>query len=56
MKQHNLSISKVIRHKDIAPGRKIDVGDNFWNNQFKSYLDYQNSYIEKNESDLAKDL
>jgi N-acetyl-anhydromuramyl-L-alanine amidase AmpD len=54
--KHNLNISKVVRHKDIAPGRKVDVGDNFWNNQFKSYSDYQNSYIEKSESDLAKDL
>lgn len=56
MKQHKLSSDKVIRHKDIAPWRKIDVWDNFWNNEFKTYNDYQNSYSEKDESELAKEL
>lgn len=46
-KKHNLKPQCIIRHKDIAPGRKRDVGDAFWNNEYKTYEDYQKSYGEK---------
>jgi len=43
--KHDIPLKNIIRHKDIAPGRKRDVGDNFRSNQYKTFLDYQNSYF-----------
>lgn len=40
---HDISKECVIRHKDIAPGRKTDIADTFWNNDFKTYSDWINS-------------
>ena len=56
MNTHSLWSEKVIRHKDIAPLRKIDVWDKFWNNEFITYKDYQASYTLKDDAQLAKDL
>ena len=44
---HKLHHSSIIRHKDIAPGRKRDIGDNFWNNNFSSWQAYQESFKDK---------
>lgn len=44
MKIHNIPAENIIRHKDIAPERKVDVYDTFRNNEFKTFTDYQNSY------------
>ncbi len=35
----------ILRHRDISPGRKTDIHDSFWNNEFKSFTDYQNSFV-----------
>jgi len=43
-----LPVNRIIRHKDIAPKRKNDVDDSFWNNEYKTFTDYQNSYISTN--------
>ena len=43
-----LPVNRIIRHKDIAPKRKNDVDDSFWSNEFKTFTDYQNSYISTN--------
>lgn len=43
MKQEAISHDNVIRHLDIAPSRKWDIWDNFWNNEFDTYKDYQDS-------------
>lgn len=40
-----IPVENIIRHKDIAPGRKVDVDDSFWNNEYKTFTDYQNSYM-----------
>jgi len=32
----------ILRHKDVAPERKIDIHDNFWNSQFASWKEYVN--------------
>lgn len=37
---HDLTKDRVIRHKDIAPGRKSDLGDTFWNKKYKTYQDW----------------
>lgn len=52
MKKHNILSSMVIRHKDVAPGRKRDIGDNFWNNQFSSFAEWQKS-LDAEEPELA---
>lgn len=31
----------ILRHKDIAPARKTDIADTFWNKQFKSFDEYK---------------
>lgn len=46
MKNYNIPAENVLRHKDISPGRKIDVDDQFWNNEYSSWTDYQNSFKE----------
>ena len=43
MKVYNIPKENVLTHKMIAPKRKVDVDDSFWNNKFKTYKDYQNS-------------
>lgn len=44
----------MIRHKDIAPGRKTDIADTFWNNDFKTYSDWINSLFTIPSSLMAK--
>lgn len=43
MTKYGIPSELVLRHKDIAPKRKIDVGDNYWNTDYKSWKDYQTS-------------
>lgn len=45
MKTFNIPKENVLRHKDIAPWRKIDIVDTFWNHWFKSWQEYQNSLV-----------
>lgn len=33
----------VLRHKDIAPWRKVDIYDSFWNKKHKTWDDYRKS-------------
>lgn len=49
-----IPVKRIIRHKDISPGRKNDPDDQLWNNEFKTFSDYQNSYISTN-SPLMED-
>lgn len=41
---HKIPSKNIIRHKDIAPSRKVDVYDTFRSNEYKTFQDYQNSY------------
>jgi len=41
---HNIPSKNIIRHKDIAPTRKVDIYDTFRNNEYKTFTDYQNSF------------
>ena len=48
MFKFNISNDKVIRHKDIAAGRKIDIDNRIFTlGWFKTFKDYQNSLIAK---------
>lgn len=40
---------KLIRHKDYAPGRKWDVWDNFWINEYATFEDYKASINNNSE-------
>lgn len=44
LKELKLTPDKIIRHKDIAPKRKTDIDDSFFNNEYKTFSDYQNSF------------
>jgi len=48
MQSLNIPKENIIRHKDISPGRKTDVHDSFWNNEYKTFKDYQDSYSPNN--------
>lgn len=37
----------MLRHKDIAPARKTDIADTFWNKQFPTFEAYKNSLFSK---------
>lgn len=52
MQTHKIPSSKIIRHKDVAPGRKRDIWDNFRNNQFSGFAEYQRSFDQKEEPKL----
>jgi len=61
MDKYSIDSSSILRHKDIAPWRKTDVGDSFWNNEYKTYSEYQQSFIIQSsnlqpEAQKAKDL
>lgn len=49
MKKYWISKENILRHKDIAPLRKTDVSDVFWNKEYKSWTDYQNNLIKMTE-------
>lgn len=50
MDRHNIDVDNVIRHKDYAPSRKRDIGDNFYITQgFDSYTNRKRSLIAKKE-------
>jgi len=42
-REHNIPKQNILRHKDIAPGRKTDIADTFWNTNFSSYSEYINN-------------
>ncbi len=44
MQQYHIPASHILRHKDIAPGRKADPDDALWDNQYPNYLAYQHSF------------
>lgn len=44
MQQYTIPSKNILRHKDIAPWRKVDVYDEFWNNQYKTFDEYQRSF------------
>jgi N-acetyl-anhydromuramyl-L-alanine amidase AmpD len=49
MKEHNIPIENVLRHKDVAPWRKTDIADSFWNTEYSSWQDYLTSlFLTKN--------
>lgn len=36
----NIPMTNVLRHKDIAPWRKVDIADTFWNKEYISWNQY----------------
>jgi len=45
--KHNIKKENLVRHKDIAPGRKIDPDDSLWNTRFKTFEAYKNFLFSK---------
>lgn len=46
-KKHNIPENRILRHKDIAPKRKVDIYDSFRNNKYKTFIEYQLSFKDK---------
>lgn len=38
--KYSIESKYILRHKDVSPSRKWDVGDNFWNNKYNSWSEY----------------
>lgn len=47
IKKYNIKKENLVRHKDIAPWRKVDPYDTLRNNKFTSFDDYKNSLFSK---------
>lgn len=41
--RHQIPEANILRHKDIAPTRKVDIYDSFWKNQYKTWEEYRGS-------------
>lgn len=52
MRRYTIPWYNVLRHKDIAPLRKNDIWDSFWNNQYQSWFKYQDSLTLNNMTEL----
>ena len=48
-KRNKIKKENILRHKDIAPWRKTDIADSFWNDNFDSWGSYINSLFIKKE-------
>lgn len=48
--KYNIPEKNLIRHKDIAPLRKNDIHDNFWNKNFGNWEEYRKSLFIKNNN------
>lgn len=48
MKGEWIKKENVLRHVDIAPNRKRDVWPSFWNWEYWSWIEYQNSLVSTN--------
>lgn len=44
MSAYSIPSKNIIRHKDIAPKRKVDIYDSFRNNKYLTFKDYQMSF------------
>ena len=45
--KHNIKKENLVRHKDIAPGRKIDPDDSLWNTRYPNFEAYKNFLFSK---------
>lgn len=55
IERNTISIDNVVRHSDIAPGRKMDIGKNFYEPKWGSWKRFQESLVTKvPESDKDK--
>ena len=45
MKTYGIPKENVLRHADIAPGRKTDVHENFYKPEFKTFEDWKNAKL-----------
>lgn len=50
--KHKIPVENIIRHKDYT-SRKTDIGDNFWNNEYKTFNDYILSYNQPKDMKLT---
>lgn len=52
---HNISEERILRHKDISWYRgKIDPYDTLWNNEYKTFEDYRDSFYINNQKKMTE--
>lgn len=55
--KYNISEEKIIRHKDYAPKRKVDVNDALWSSVSPTFYDWKTSFFWKQtQEDTEKSL
>lgn len=50
---HGIGVENVLRHKDIAPTRKVDIADTFWNVTSPSWEDWKKTIFAPKEEAVA---
>ncbi len=45
MDAHKIPVDNIVRHRDIAPKRKIDPADTLWSTQYPDWISYKKSFI-----------
>lgn len=51
---HKIPQANILRHKDVSPWRKIDPYDTLRNKDYKTFTDYQNSFIPESVTNALK--
>ena len=44
IQKYHIPSKNIIRHKDIAPGRKTDPDDSLWSGQYPTFVSFQQSF------------
>jgi len=56
MEKEDIPHQNIIRHMDVAPRRKVDVGDNFWNAEFDTFEEYKASFDHADVKSLLENI
>jgi N-acetyl-anhydromuramyl-L-alanine amidase AmpD len=54
--KYKLDETKILRHKDISPGRKVDPYDTLWNTKFKTFDEYKKDILAKAPEPVGENL
>lgn len=56
VKKYNIPIDNVLRHADITPGRKWDVGPDFYLKDWSSWAEFQGAILKNPKKEVIEEL